>query len=103
MRSVADIEAEQVAIQKAYLVSCVNSRLEDLEAAATVLRGERVADGVEMYVAAASREVQEAAETLGRLGHAGRGRSPAAPSGVRSLHRPGSGLARGRRSGDFGH
>ncbi|MEK6254666.1 MAG: homoaconitase [Gemmatimonadales bacterium] len=65
MRSVADIEAEQVAIQKAYLVSCVNSRLEDLEAAAAVLKGRQVADGVEMYVAAASREVQDAAEASG--------------------------------------
>jgi homoaconitate hydratase len=65
MRSVADIEGDQVAIQKAYLVSCVNSRLEDLEAAASVLKGKRVADGVEMYVAAASREVQEAAELSG--------------------------------------
>jgi len=65
MRSVADIEAEQVAIQKAYLVSCVNSRLEDLAAAAAVLEGKTVADGVEMYVAAASREVQEAAEASG--------------------------------------
>jgi len=65
MRSVADIEAEKVAIQKAYLVSCVNSRLEDLEAAAAVLRGRRVAEGVEMYVAAASREVQTAAEASG--------------------------------------
>ena len=68
MRSVADIEAEQVAIQKAYLVSCVNSRLEDLEAAAAVLKGKRVADGVEMYVAAASREVQDSAEASGAWG-----------------------------------
>lgn len=68
MRSVADIEAEKVAIQKAYLVSCVNSRLEDLESAAVVLKGQRVADGVEMYVAAASREVQEAAEASGAWG-----------------------------------
>lgn len=65
MRPVADIQTEKVAVQKAYLVSCVNSRLEDLEAAAAVLDGERVADGVEMYVAAASREVQEAAEASG--------------------------------------
>jgi len=65
MRSVANIEAEKVAIQKAYLVSCVNSRLEDLETAAAVLRNQRVADGVQMYVAAASREVQAAAEESG--------------------------------------
>ncbi len=62
MRSVADIEKDRIQIHKAYLVSCVNSRLEDLEAAARVLRGKKVAPNVELYVAAASKEVQEAAE-----------------------------------------
>jgi homoaconitate hydratase len=62
MRSVAEIARERVTIHKAYLVSCVNSRLEDLEAAARVIRGKTVAPGVELYVAAASREVQEDAE-----------------------------------------
>lgn len=65
MRSVADISRDSVAIQKAYLVSCVNSRLEDLEAAAEVIRGKRVAEGVELYVAAASAEVQRHAEASG--------------------------------------
>jgi homoaconitate hydratase len=59
---------ERVPIQKAYLVSCVNSRLEDLEAAARVLEGKKVADGVELYVAAASGEVQEEAERSGAWG-----------------------------------
>lgn len=65
MRSVADIAKEKVKIQKAYLVSCVNSRLEDLEAAAKVLAGKQVAAGVEFYVAAASAEVQKDAEASG--------------------------------------
>lgn len=65
MRSVAEISRDSVAIQKAYLVSCVNSRLEDLEAAAEVIRGKRVAEGVELYVAAASAEVQRHAEASG--------------------------------------
>ncbi len=39
MSSLAEIEKKKVAIQKAYLVSCVNSRLEDLEASAKVLKG----------------------------------------------------------------
>ncbi len=65
MRPVADIERERVAIHKAYLLSCVNSRIEDLEQAAAVLEGERVADGVELYVAAASAEVQAEAERRG--------------------------------------
>jgi homoaconitate hydratase len=65
MRSLAELERERVAIQKAYLLSCVNSRLEDLEEAAAVLRGRRVAPGVRLYVAAASAEVQGEAEASG--------------------------------------
>ena len=65
MHSVAEIAKTKVAIQKAYLVSCVNSRLEDLEAAAWVLRGKKVAAGVQFYLAAASRSVQEEAERRG--------------------------------------
>ncbi len=65
MRSLADMQRDRVAIQKAYLVSCVNSRLEDLEAAAAVVRGHTVASGVQFYIAAASKEVQETAEALG--------------------------------------
>jgi len=65
MQSVAALARKKVAIQKAYLVSCVNSRLEDLEAAAAVLREKKVADGVQLYVAAASRAVQQEAEIRG--------------------------------------
>jgi homoaconitate hydratase len=65
MSSLAEIEKKRVAIQKAYLISCVNSRLEDLEAAARVLKGKKVAVGVKFYVAAASKWVQEEAERLG--------------------------------------
>src|SRR5208283_5126410 len=65
MQSVAEIEKKKVAIQKAYLVSCVNSRLEDLAAAANVLEGKKVAAGVKFYLAAASRSVQEKAEKRG--------------------------------------
>jgi homoaconitate hydratase len=68
MRSVADIEEDKIEIQKAYLLSCVNSRLEDLEAAARVIKGKQVAHGVGFYVAAASREVQDAAEASGAWG-----------------------------------
>lgn len=52
-------EAEPVAIHKAYLLSCVNGRADDLSAAARVLDGRRVADGVELYVAAASSLVED--------------------------------------------
>ena len=65
MQSVAEIAKKKVAIQKAYLVSCVNSRLEDLEAAAKVLKGKKVASGVKFYLAAASHAVQDEAEKHG--------------------------------------
>jgi homoaconitate hydratase len=65
MQSLAEIERSKVAIQKAYLISCVNSRLEDLAAAAQVLKGRRVASGVEFYLSAASKWVQEEAEKRG--------------------------------------
>jgi homoaconitate hydratase len=65
MQSVAEIAPKRIAIQKAYLVSCVNSRLEDLEAAASVFRGKKVADTVKFYLAAASRSVQNEAEERG--------------------------------------
>jgi len=65
MQSVAEIAKKKVAIQKAYLVSCVNSRLEDLAAAAKVLQGQTIANSVNFYLAAASRSVQEEAEKRG--------------------------------------
>jgi homoaconitate hydratase len=65
MQSLAAIEDKRIAIQKAYLISCVNSRAEDLEAAAWVLCGKRVAPGVKLYVGAASAWVQQEAERRG--------------------------------------
>jgi homoaconitate hydratase len=65
MDSVGGAMEKKIAIQKAYLVSCVNSRLEDLEAAARVLKGKKVAPGVKFYLAAASKFVQEEAERRG--------------------------------------
>jgi len=59
------LEKQRVAIQKAYIVSCVNSRVGDLAAAAAVLRGQRVAPGVELYIAAASSEVEEESKARG--------------------------------------
>jgi len=67
MISLPEIQALRVPIQKAYLLSCVNARLEDLHQAAQVVRtiGGRVAAGVEFYLAAASAEVQAASESAG--------------------------------------
>src|SRR5713101_5440046 len=65
MESLAAMEKKKVTIQKAYLLSCVNSRLEDLAAAAEVVKGKKVASGVEFYLGAASNWVQEEAEKHG--------------------------------------
>jgi len=65
MQSLAEIGPKRVAIQKAYLLSCVNSRSEDLAQAAAVLKGKKVAPSVRLYLAAASREIQEDAERSG--------------------------------------
>lgn len=63
--SLAELSAKNIPIQKAYLVSCTNSRLSDIEAAAKVIKGRKVADGVEFYVGAASSVVQKDAEKNG--------------------------------------
>jgi homoaconitate hydratase len=65
MTPVAEIEKNRVVIHKAYLVSCVNSRVEDLAEAAAVVRGRKAAPGVGFYIAAASAEVQAEAEKRG--------------------------------------
>jgi homoaconitate hydratase len=65
MQSLAEMEKNKVAIQKAYLISCVNSRVEDLEAAAKVLKGKKIAPGVKFYLSAASKWVQEESEKRG--------------------------------------
>jgi homoaconitate hydratase len=65
MASVASLKAQIIPVQKAYLVSCVNSRYEDIHEAATVLKGKKVAPDVDFYVAAASSEVQAEAESKG--------------------------------------
>lgn len=65
MRSLAEVQEKKIAIQKAYLLSCANSRVEDLEAAAWVLCGHRVAPTVKFYIGAASAWVQEEAERRG--------------------------------------
>jgi len=67
MVSLPEMERKRVPIQKAYLLSCVNARFEDLRDAAEVIRtrGGHVADGVEFYLAPASAETQARAESTG--------------------------------------
>jgi 3-isopropylmalate/(R)-2-methylmalate dehydratase large subunit len=54
-----------IAVDVVFVGSCTNGRLEDLRAAAEVLRGRRVAEGVRMLVVPGSAAVREAAEYEG--------------------------------------
>lgn len=59
------LQDRRIRINKAYILSCVNARYEDLAQASAELRGRRVAPHVELYVAAASAREQERAEADG--------------------------------------
>ncbi|HVZ15930.1 MAG TPA: homoaconitase, partial [Terriglobales bacterium] len=65
MSPLAEAKQKKIAIQKAYLLSCTNGRLEDLQIAARVLAGKKVAPSVKFYLAAASRNIQEEARKWG--------------------------------------
>lgn len=60
-----EIQSKQVKINKAYLMSCVNGRLDDIKEAADVVRGKQVANDVKFYIAAASATIEEQARELG--------------------------------------
>ena len=65
MTSLTDMSQKNIKINKAYLVSCVNSRVEDIAEAGKILAGKRIAEHVQFYVAAASSEVQAESENRG--------------------------------------
>lgn len=52
-------------IDHVFIGSCTNSRLSDLAAAAAVIKGRQVADGVEAWVVAGSQQVKKDAEAQG--------------------------------------
>ena len=69
---VAELESQDIEINKAYLVSCTNSRASDLASAAKVFKDAKaqqnrshIAKGVKLYVAAASAAEQLQAESEG--------------------------------------
>lgn len=65
MKPLSVIRQKKVKIHKAYLLSCVNARVDDIAEAAQVIIGKKVTEGVKFYVAAASSEVQAESERRG--------------------------------------
>jgi 3-isopropylmalate/(R)-2-methylmalate dehydratase large subunit len=55
----------EISVDTVFLGSCTNGRLEDLRAAASVLKGRKVADGVRMLVVPGSARVRLEAEAEG--------------------------------------
>ena len=65
MDLVAGTAMMDIAIDVVFIGSCTNSRVEDLEAAAAIVRGRRVADGVRAMVVPGSGLVKREAEARG--------------------------------------
>ena len=63
--SVREVEGEEV--DEAFIGTCTNGRVEDLEMATRILKGRKVADGTRLVVIPASTEVYLAALKLGLL------------------------------------
>lgn len=58
-------EADKTAISVAYVGACTGAKYEDLQAAATILKGRKLASGVELLVAPSSKRDQDRAEADG--------------------------------------
>jgi 3-isopropylmalate/(R)-2-methylmalate dehydratase large subunit len=64
---VTEVAADRIKIDQAFLGSCTNARLEDLEVAARILKGRQVHPDVRLLVSPASQEVFGAALKAGYL------------------------------------
>jgi 3-isopropylmalate/(R)-2-methylmalate dehydratase large subunit len=60
-------EAAGTSITRAFIGSCASGRIEDIRAAAEILRGRRVAPGVQLNVVPTSKSIHEQAEAEGLL------------------------------------
>lgn len=89
IRNVSELEGTE--IDQVFIGSCTNGRLEDLAAAAEVLKGKKVAKFVKLIVTPASRKIYRQAADLGIL-------ETLAESGAMITH-PGCGLCCGRAGG----
>ena len=89
IRDVSTLEG--IPIDQVFIGSCTNGRLEDLAAAAEVLKGQKVADYVKLIVTPASRKIYKQAMDLGIM-------ETLAEAGAIITH-PGCGLCCGRTGG----
>jgi 3-isopropylmalate/(R)-2-methylmalate dehydratase large subunit len=55
----------EAAVDIVFIGSCTNSRISDLQQAADILRGRKIAEGVRMLVVPGSQQIKRAAEKIG--------------------------------------
>jgi 3-isopropylmalate/(R)-2-methylmalate dehydratase large subunit len=67
VRPAEDLEKERIRIDQAFIGSCTNGRLEDLEMAASILKGSRIHPDVRLIIVPASMEVYRQAMKKGVL------------------------------------
>ena len=94
IKPAAEVEKEKVHVDQVFLGTCTNGRLEDLRAAAEILRGRRIARGTRMLVYPGSRWVYHQAlrdgyiqileEAGAVIGHAACGPCPGMQFGLLS-------------------
>ena len=89
IRDVSELEGTE--IDQVFIGSCTNGRLEDLQAAAEVLKDKKVADFVKLIVTPASRKIYRQAVEMGIM-------DTLAEAGAIITH-PGCGLCCGRTGG----
>ena len=89
IRNVSELEGTE--IDQVFIGSCTNGRLEDLKAAAEILKGKKVADYVKLIVTPASRKIYKQAVDAGYM-------KILAEAGAIITH-PGCGLCCGRAGG----
>lgn len=65
VKSVSEID--EIKIDQGFIGSCTNGRLEDLEAAAQILKGKKIAKGIRLIVIPASQEIYLKALTKGLI------------------------------------
>eukprot|EP00834_Sanchytrium_tribonematis_P001744 NODE_45_length_32908_cov_0.790271.p4 type:complete len:624 gc:universal NODE_45_length_32908_cov_0.790271:18326-20197(+) len=63
--SAKSLENDKIKINKAYLVSCTNSRTSDIHEAAKILKNKKIYKNVEMYISAASSKIEQESKLNG--------------------------------------
>ncbi len=103
MRSLAEMEEEGLPIHKAYLVSCVNSRLGGPGSGGRRHQGEEGGGGRRPLCGGGQRRDPGGRRGVRSVGGPGRGRSEGPAPGMWALHRLGHRAPGGRRGGDQRH